>query len=173
MLLLGGARAGKSELAQRLAAADGRPVTLVATATAGDEDMRRRIARHRADRPAGWVTIEEPLELAGAIAGADPAHIVMVDCLTLWTANLMLAGVDAGAIRGRADRVVEAARARTAGVIAVTNEVGMGVVPATGLGAGFREAHGWVNRAWSMAADRALLVVAGRVLELGPPACPG
>ncbi len=165
-LLVGGARAGKSDLAQKMAVAAGGEVTVVATATALDDDMRARIARHRADRPAGWATVEEPLDLARALRDVPPEHTVIVDCLTLWTTNLMLGGRDEDAI-GEATRVAVAeARRRTAPVVVVTNEVGLGVVPASPLGARFREVHGAVNRAWSAAATRAFLVVAGRVLSL-------
>ena len=90
-VLIGGARSGKSRLAVELAAASGAPVTYVATGEAGDEEMAARIAAHRAARPAGWLTVEEPYALEHALADADPAHTLVVDCLTLWTANALAA----------------------------------------------------------------------------------
>lgn len=167
-VLVGGARAGKSSLAQAMGVASGLPVTLIATATAHDDDMHDRIVRHRADRPASWTTVEEPRDLAGALDAAEAGHLVVVDCLTLWTANLLLDGATRDHVLGAARRAVDAARARTAPVVVVTNEVGLGVVPATGLGVRYRDLHGEVNRAWCDAADRAFLVVAGRTLALEP-----
>lgn len=165
-LLLGGARSGKSTLAVQLARSSGRPVVFVATAEARDAEMAARIARHRAQRPAGWTTVEEPLELRAAVAAAPSDACVVVDCLSLWVANLLE--------RGRADEEVEA-EARDAAVlsagrepptVAVTNEVGLGLVPATELGRRYRDVVGRVNAAWAGAADEAALVVAGRLLPL-------
>jgi adenosylcobyric acid synthase len=158
--LLGGARSGKSALAAELAG-DG-PVTFVATGTAGDEEMAERIALHRAERPAGWITVEEPVALRDAVASAEGT--VVVDCLSLWVANLFEAGW--------ADADVEAEAAETARVatgrrtIAVSNEVGLGVVPATPLGRRYRDVLGRVNASWADAAEDAYLVVAGRALRL-------
>lgn len=91
-LLLGGARSGKSALAGELALGSGRPVVVVATAQAGDADMARRIAAHRAERPDGWHTVEEPIELGTTVVAAPPGTLVVVDCLTLWVSNLLLGG---------------------------------------------------------------------------------
>jgi adenosyl cobinamide kinase/adenosyl cobinamide phosphate guanylyltransferase len=160
VLLLGGARSGKSELALRLAERSGREVVFVATAEARDDEMRERIERHRAERPGAWATVEEPLDLAGALARVRPETCAIVDCLSLWVSNLMERGLDA---EDSAPAAAAAARPLT---IAVSNEVGLGVVPATPLGRAYRDVLGRVNRIWADAADETYLVVAGRVLRL-------
>ena len=166
-LLIGGARAGKSSLAARYASAAGMPVTFVATAEALDEEMVQRVACHRAERPEGWRTVEEPVELGAALeAAGDDA--VIVDCLTLWVTNLVLAGLDDEEIERRADAVAAAAAARESLTLAVTNEVGLGVIPASDLGRRFRDLLGRVNAIWGRHADEVLLVVAGRALRLEP-----
>lgn len=165
VLLLGGARSGKSDLAVRLAAAQPRPVTLIATAEAGDADMATRIARHRAERPAEWRTVETPIELAAAIAAAPPGACLVVDDLTLWVANLL----GAGDLEARTAAAIAAAAARRAELtIVVSNEVGMGIVPDNGLARSYRDELGRVNAAWAVAADRSYLLVAGRLLALEP-----
>jgi adenosyl cobinamide kinase/adenosyl cobinamide phosphate guanylyltransferase len=161
--LLGGARSGKSSLALELAERAGGPVTFIATATAGDEEMAARIAAHRVERPGTWTTVEEPLRLHEALEAAEGT--VVVDCLSLWVANLLEAGVTAIEEQSVAAAAV-AARRRT---IAVSNEVGLGVVPATPLGRRYRDVLGRVNAAWADAAEVTLLVVAGRALPLASP----
>lgn len=163
VLLLGGARSGKSALAVRLA---GDVATLVATATAGDVEMEERIARHRAERPPGWTTVEEPIALGSALAAVPPDRVAVVDCLSLWVSNLIAGGRDDGEIEEEANRVAAAAVARPGLTVAVSNEVGMGIVPATPLGRRYRDVLGRVNAAWARGAERTLLVVAGRTLEL-------
>jgi adenosyl cobinamide kinase/adenosyl cobinamide phosphate guanylyltransferase len=155
VVYVGGARSGKSRLAVARAAAAGAPVVFVATGEAGDEEMAERIARHRAERPADWQTVEEPLELAAALHAAPPGATVIVDCLSLWVAN---GGGDVAAL--------EAAAARKALTIAVTNEVGLGIVPANALARAYRDELGRVNAAWVGAADEAYFVVAGKSLAL-------
>jgi len=155
-LLLGGARSGKSSLAVRRAAATGAPVVFVATGEARDGEMAERIRRHRAERPRAWTTVEEPLELHAAVEAAPAEACVVVDCLSLWVANLLEAG------REPDPRVP----ARSGPTIAVSNEVGLGVVPATPLGRRYRDVLGRVNAAWAAAADEAWLVVAGKALPL-------
>jgi adenosyl cobinamide kinase/adenosyl cobinamide phosphate guanylyltransferase len=158
--LLGGARSGKSALALSLAGEG--PVTFVATGEPGDEEMAERIARHRAERPAGWVTVEEPLALREAIGAAEGT--VVVDCLSFWVANLFEAGwADADVEREAAEAARVAAARRT---IAVSNEVGLGVVPATPLGRRYRDVLGRVNASWACFAKDAYFVVAGRALRL-------
>ena len=167
VLLLGGARSGKSDLACRLAAESGRDVTLIATATAGDAEMAERIERHRASRPAQWRTIEEPVELEAAVTSSDEGNYVIIDCLTLWVANLLGADVSADEVIARAGSVAAALEDMDAAV--VTNEVGLGIVPANELARTYRDTLGAVNAAFAARAQRALLMVAGRSLELASP----
>jgi adenosylcobinamide kinase/adenosylcobinamide-phosphate guanylyltransferase len=165
-LIIGGARSGKSRLAQRLAQAAGL-VTYIATAEAGDDaEMAARIARHRADRPATWRTIEEPLELASAIEkAARDTDAVLVDCLTIWLSNLFWENRD-----GPAGQAEEAARAqipriaaagRDCHVIVVSNELGCGTVPEAAVTRAFRDAQGLLNQWVAEAADEVILTVAG------------
>lgn len=165
-LLLGGARSGKSALALRRAASAGAPVLFIATAEALDAEMEARIARHRAERDPGWTTVESPLDPRSALAAA-PAHAcVLLDCLSLWVANLMQSGLDEDEILSRAVAAAKLAARRAGPTIAVSNEVGMGVVPEFELGRHYRDLLGWVNAAWAERAEEALLVVAGRTLKL-------
>jgi adenosyl cobinamide kinase/adenosyl cobinamide phosphate guanylyltransferase len=168
-VLLGGARSGKSTLAVRCGAAYDGPVCFIATATAGDREMATRIARHRAERPATWQTVEEPLELEAALAGAEEEALVIVDCLTLWVSNQLAAGPSDREIAEHAARAAARAAGRAAPVIAVSNEVGMGIVPADPLVRRFRDVHGRVNATWVAQAAQASLVVAGALLELAAP----
>lgn len=163
--LLGGARSGKSSLALRLADASGKPVCFLATAEAGDDEMAARIGRHREERPAEWATIEEPIDLAGALAAAPPDSFVVIDCLSLWVSNLMGGGWSTDRIDAASRGTAEAAAARSA-VVAVSNEVGFGIVPDNALAREYRDVLGRVNAAWADAAERTALVVAGRVLPL-------
>jgi len=165
-LLLGGARSGKSSLALRRAQDSGRAVVFVATGEAGDEEMAARIARHRAERPSDWSTVEVPLALGDALAGVHGEACVIVDCLSLWVANLMGRGDGEEAVVAAAERAASACAARRAPTLAVSNEVGMGVVPDTSLGRAYRDLLGRVNAVWAARADEALLVVAGRALAL-------
>lgn len=163
VVLLGGARSGKSALAVRLA---GEVATLVATASPGDAEMEERIRRHRAERPAAWATVEEPVALGAALVSVEPERAVVVDCLSLWVSNLIAAGWADRAIEDEARAVAAAAAARDGLTVAVSNEVGLGIVPPTSLGRRYRDVLGRVNVAWALASDRTLLVVAGRTLEL-------
>jgi adenosylcobinamide kinase / adenosylcobinamide-phosphate guanylyltransferase len=166
--LLGGARSGKSALALRLASEWAGPVVFVATAEArDDEEMSARIARHRLERPPAWTTVEEPLDLTGALAHAPEGACLVVDCLTLWAANALEAGWDDQAIERTAVEAAALAAARTALTVVASNEVGMGIVPAAPLGRAFRDVLGRVNAVFAGEAERAFLVVAGRPLELG------
>jgi adenosyl cobinamide kinase/adenosyl cobinamide phosphate guanylyltransferase len=163
VVLLGGARSGKSALAVRLG---GDAATLIATATAGDVEMEERIRLHRAERPAAWTTVEEPLALGPALAAVDPDGPVVVDCLSLWVSNLIGVGTADDAIEAGAEAVAGAAAARPGLTIVVSNEVGFGIVPATPLGRRYRDVLGRVNTTFATRAERALLVVAGRTVEL-------
>ena len=162
-VLLGGARSGKSSLAVDLARRESSPVVFLATAEPGDEDMAARILDHRSSRPAEWKTVEEPLDIGGVLADLPTESCVVLDCLTLWVANLRAAGRDAEAA---ARETVHVAAARTGHTIVVTNEVGSGIVPADPETRRFRDTLGVVNATWVAAADRALLMVAGRALRL-------
>jgi adenosyl cobinamide kinase/adenosyl cobinamide phosphate guanylyltransferase len=165
-LLLGGAAAGKSRLAVRLALASNGPVVLVATAEPRDQEMADRIRRHRRERPANWGTLEEPLELERALESAPDGAFVVVDCLTLWVSNLMERGLAADEILDRAGKGAFLAASRGGETIAVTNEVGSGIVPMNPLARRYREVLGAVNATWAEAADRTFLVVAGHVVPL-------
>jgi adenosylcobinamide kinase / adenosylcobinamide-phosphate guanylyltransferase len=165
-MLLGGARSGKSRFAIELAAAARMPVTVIATGEPGDAEMAARIAAHGAERPDGWITVEEPCALEDALGSADPTHAVIVDCLTLWVANLLGRGDDSDAVLGASAGAAASAAARSTLTIAVSNEVGLGIVPATPLGRLYRDLLGSVNRMWVDASADAALVVAGRALSL-------
>ena len=162
----GGARSGKSGYALRLAAASGAPVVMIATAEARDDEMRERIAVHRRERPAGWRTVEEPLELAGALRGLAADELAIVDCLSLWVSNLLEADPDPASIERLAAEAAGLAARHPAGCVAVTNEVGMGIVPLNELARAYRDVIGRVNAIWAAAADEAFLAVSGRVLRL-------
>lgn len=168
VLLTGGARSGKSSLALAAAAATGRPVVFVATGRAGDAEMAARIARHRAERPSEWATVEEPLDVAGVLRRTDTDACVLVDCLSLWVHALMERGDDDAQIERLAVEAAALAAARGAPVVAVTNEVGLGVVPVSASGRRYRDVLGRVNASWAAAAQHAALVVAGRLLPLFP-----
>ena len=172
-LLLGGARSGKSALATRIAAAAGESVTFVATAEPlwsgdgkGDAEMTARIAAHRLERPVGWETVEDPRLDLEVLAGIDAEQFVVVDCLTLWVANRL--GDSDEAVVAHATAMAELLRRRETGSVVVSNEVGSGIVPFEPTTRRYRDLLGWVNIAVASVADRTLLVVAGRVLEIGP-----
>ena len=178
-LILGGARSGKSRFAEQRAQTHGGPVTVIATAEAGDAEMAARIARHRADRPAHWHTIETPTALAPALREACRAEAcVIVDCLTLWLANLLTdapAGLcaphDADATpawQTEQEALLQALPTLPGTVLLVANEVGLGLVPESALGRLFRDEAGRLNQAIAARADRVTLVAAGLPLTLKP-----
>jgi adenosylcobinamide kinase / adenosylcobinamide-phosphate guanylyltransferase len=158
--LLGGARSGKSSLAIELASSWDGPVTVIATGEARDDEMAARIEAHRAERPAGWTTVEEPTELASALERTPADAAVVVDCLSLWVANVLDGDVEA-----LNERAVAAAKQRARAIV-VSNEVGLGVVPVSELGRRYRDVLGRVNAQWAAAADEAAFVVAGKLLRL-------
>lgn len=170
-LLIGGARSGKSSLAVDLGHrhhAAGSTVTYIATAPNLDDDMDRRIERHRSERPGDWLTIEEEIDLHEAMQAAGDG-LIIIDCLTLWTSNLMWNGRSDDDICAIATEVAVQARARTQPTVAITNEVGLGVHPETDLGRRYRDVLGRVNQTWASCADPALLLVAGRAVRLDDP----
>ena len=172
ILVLGGARSGKSRLAGRLAA-EREPVVLVATAmlVPDDAEMSARIARHRAERPASWTTVEAPRDLEGVLPGlVDRDGSVVIDCVTLWISNLMLGQGTFGpledeAILSAVDRATHAARGR-ARVIWVSNEVGSGIIPMNALARRFADLQGWANQRLTAACDAVHLCVAGLTVRL-------
>lgn len=169
ILLLGGARSGKSRLALRLAAQRG-DVLFVATAEALDDEMRTRIAAHRRERPATWTTLEEPVDLPAALAHLAPSvATVVLDCLTLWVSNRLLLQADPAAdatILAETERLLDRYAGGTATWIVVSNEVGLGLVPDTELGRRYRDILGEVNQRFAQRADRVLLMVAGLPVDL-------
>jgi adenosylcobinamide kinase / adenosylcobinamide-phosphate guanylyltransferase len=161
-LVLGGARSGKSRYAETLITALPPPWVYVATAEALDTEMSERIAAHRARRGPQWRTIETPRDLATALASSAHAP-TLVDCLTLWLSNLLLAEVD---IDGETARLETALAAAQAPVILVANEVGSGIVPERPLGRRFRDLQGTLNQRLAVRADRVVLMVAGLPLAV-------
>lgn len=176
-LFLGGARSGKSAHAEQLAVASGKEVVYIATGAAGDAEMAERIAHHRAQRPAHWRTVEEPMALAAALAEwRSPQRIVLVDCLTLWLCNLLFSDgrqyPDVGAIelperfhQERAALLSELAVAR-GDVALVSNEVGLGIVPWGAVSRCYADEAGRLNQAVAAACDRVVFVAAGLPLVL-------
>jgi len=169
-LILGGARSGKSRFALATMPPRAR-VAFVATAEARDPDLAARIARHRAERPASWATVEAPIALVDALDGlAGRVDVALVDCLTLWVANRMLRGDDEAVVLGEIDRLAALMARRPFDLTLVSNEVGQGVHPPTAEGLRFQDLLGLVNQRVAAAADRVTLVVAGLPLTLKAPA---
>jgi adenosylcobinamide kinase/adenosylcobinamide-phosphate guanylyltransferase len=160
--VLGGARSGKSRYAESVVSALPPPWFYLATATAGDDEMAARIAAHRARRSPPWHTIEAPRDLTSGLAARGHAP-ALVDCLTLWLSNLMLAEVD---VEAEIDRLEKALQAAAAPVVLVANEVGLGIVPDHPLGRRFRDWQGLLNQRMAARADRVVLMVAGLPLVL-------
>jgi len=167
-LLIGGARSGKSDLAVQIGERHDGPVTFVATAQRFDDDMGRRIERHRAERP-GWPTVEAPVELRRALTETPDDHLVIIDCLTLWVSNMMLEEWTEEAINEYSVATAAVAATRRAPTVVVTNEVGLGIHPANELGRQYRDLLGRVNRIWAEVAQTTLFLVAGRAVPLHDP----
>jgi len=162
-LITGGARSGKSRLAESLARQSGLRLRYVATAQPLDAEMADRIAQHRADRGPGWETLEAPLDLAPAMAGALPGSVTLVDCATLWLTNHLLAGHDLAA---ETERLLAALATARGPVIVVTNEVGWGIVPENALARAFRDEQGRLNQRLAAAAGLVVAVLSGLPLAL-------
>lgn len=156
-LVLGGARSGKSRYAEGLVAQRAAPWLYVATAEPGDAEMAARIAAHKARRGDGWTTIEAPRDLAAALAG-HASMPILIDCLTLWLSNVMLADADIEAEFARLERALDQAGGPVA---LVANEVGCGLVPENALARRFRDLQGFLNQRLAIRADRVVLMVAG------------
>ena len=174
-LILGGARAGKSTFALRLAAEiearSERPVCFIATAQAFDNEMRERISRHRSERPPYWITIEEPIRLDAALRRAPDSSVIVVDCITLLVSNWLLQE-DKPALEpllATVDNSLAIAAAGNKRLILVSNEVGLGLVPDTPLGRQFRDTLGRINQKLAQAVDTVYLLVAGLPVRIKPP----
>jgi adenosylcobinamide kinase/adenosylcobinamide-phosphate guanylyltransferase len=182
ILVLGGARSGKSTFAEKLAANSQRSVAYIATATASDEEMQARIVRHRAQRPQAWRTLEEPLDLAGAVWRASSlADVLLLDCVTLWTSNWLMqqVGIDwneqvvsdmlftENALK-EVEAMLQVLRALPTHktLIVVSNEIGAGLVPEYALGRAYRDTLGYVNQCLARSAERVYLLVAGIAVDL-------
>lgn len=159
--MVGGARSGKSRLAESLALAAGGVPAYIATAEAWDDEMAARIARHREDRGAGWTTVEAPRDLAGALAGLPGP--VLIDCATLWLTNVMLAEAPVG---DEVAVLLAALAAHPGPVVVVSNEVGWGIVPENALARAFRDEQGRLNQQIAAAADLVVGVMAGLPMVL-------
>jgi adenosylcobinamide kinase / adenosylcobinamide-phosphate guanylyltransferase len=159
-LVLGGARSGKTSFAQMQAQAVGQSgrLVMIATGQALDKEMRQRIALHRAERGEAWTTVEAPLDLAAALIGLGPADVAVVDCLTLWLTNLMLAEME---LETATQALVAAVKAVRCPLWLVSNEVGLGIVPENALARRFRDAAGRLHQQLAAVADHVVLVVAG------------
>ncbi|MBP8198615.1 MAG: bifunctional adenosylcobinamide kinase/adenosylcobinamide-phosphate guanylyltransferase [Chromatiaceae bacterium] len=165
-LILGGVRSGKSRLAERLASEGAGPVTYIATATAGDGEMAARIAAHRARRPAHWGLVEEPLHLAAALAAhAAPGRCLLIDCLTLWLTNLLLAE-DASLCEREGDALLQVLPTLPGRIIMVSNETSLGVMPLGELSRRFGDAAGQLHQDLTPHCDRVILAIAGLPLTL-------
>jgi len=165
-LLLGGARSGKSALAVRMMSTRPEGVVVIATAEGGDDEMRERIRRHRSSRPPDWVIVEEPIEMSTAIADVGADHGLIIDCLTLWTSNLMGLGLEDLEIEDRARTAATGAASRVGRTIVVSNEVGTGIVPDNALARRYRDLLGRINTIWADASDSVYLTVAGGVVPV-------
>ena len=157
-LVLGGARSGKSCHAEALIEACTAPWVYIATAQAYDDEMRDRIAEHRARRPVGWQTVDAPLELSQAIVAQPAGRPILVDCLTLWLTNLILAERDISAAR---EALIAACERISAPLVLVGNEVGLGIVPENALARRFRDEAGRLHQALAARAGRVVFMVAG------------
>jgi adenosylcobinamide kinase / adenosylcobinamide-phosphate guanylyltransferase len=185
ILIIGGARSGKSTFAEQLAIKSGHSVAYIATATASDDDMHDRIARHQAARPSSWLTIEEPLHLAEAVQRTTTlADVVLLDCITVWLSNWLLAQEELHPLSStpsslygeKAMQEIEAllrivATLAASGpdfkrLVVVTNEVGLGIVPAFALGRVYRDVLGLVNKRLAQEASRVYLMVAGLAVDI-------
>jgi adenosylcobinamide kinase/adenosylcobinamide-phosphate guanylyltransferase len=162
-LALGGVRSGKSRYALNYAQRFSR-VTFVATAQVSDEEMAEKIRRHRLERPESWRTIEEPVDLAGAIDVAGVCDLVLIDCLTVFAGNLL--GLAADDSAAHIDRFLAALRRTPTSIVLVSNEVGSGVVPAYPSGRQFRDLLGELNQKVAAIADNVVLMIAGLPLAL-------
>ena len=171
VFILGGARSGKSDFAQRIAQKSGGRVLFVATAEPGDDEMRNRIQKHIESRPTDWSTLEEPVDLETAIrSSSDGYDTLLIDCLTLWVSNFLInheqeANVES-LILDKAKTLLELYECSSSTWVVVSNEVGLGLVPSYELGRAYRDALGRVNQLFAARADRVYFMVSGLALDL-------
>lgn len=163
IFILGGASSGKSAYAEKLVVSTGKPKIYLATAQAFDDEMRQKIAAHIAQRGDGWTTIEAPFDPAVALRSRDSAHVVLLDCVTLWLTNVLLADHD---VEAACDDLLAALSDCPCPVVVVSNEVGQGIVPDNALSRRFRAAQGRINRRIAAQADTVVAVMAGLPLVL-------
>ena len=169
-LVLGGARSGKSRHAEFLVESQSGPCVYLATAEPGDAEMAERIARHRARRGGRWTTVEEPLDLVGALAaGAGPDRVVLVDCLTLWLSNLLGAGRE---VEAACEHLIGALPSLGGPVVFVSNEVGLGVVPDNALARRFVDHAGRLHQSLAAAATSVVVMTAGIPMHIKGPGAP-
>lgn len=179
VFVTGGARSGKSRFAEQLVTEMRQPVVYLATMVPGDEELQERVAAHRRRRPSEWKTVEEALDVAAAIRRIDPKSVILLDCLSLWVSNALLAAIpntDAASppnwVRAadlcakQAQDVLEQQRARPGAMVVVSNEVGMGIVPIGALARVYRDALGLVNQLFAGNASAAYLIVSGLPFRL-------
>ena len=162
-LVIGGARSGKSSFAEGLVLATNRPRRYIATAQAWDNEMRARIAQHREQRGEGWITVEAPLDLAGALANAQTNEVVLVDCATLWLSNHLLSDANLDA---EGANLLAAIAQCPASIVVVSNEVGWSIVPDNALARAFRDAQGRLNQQMAAQAGLVVAVMAGLPIVL-------
>ena len=166
-LITGGARSGKSSFAEKLAVQSAKERVYIATMQGLDEEMKDRIEKHKAQRGNGWLTVEEPLELLKVLKREDKkGRVLLIDCLTLWVTNRMLKGEKEKDILKAAEAAADFCEGAGAKVIAVSNEVGMGLVPDNKLGREFRDIQGRVNRVFAKRAKKVFFMVSGIPLEV-------
>jgi adenosylcobinamide kinase/adenosylcobinamide-phosphate guanylyltransferase len=169
IIILGGVRSGKSRYAQQLAGDIGKRVLFLATAEAGDDEMKHRIARHKSSRPESWRTIEEQMDIAGALRkNAARADAVIIDCITVWLSNLLLHNekLSEKEMTAEIDRLIDSYEQGEVTYIIVSGEVGMGIVPEHPLGRIFRDYLGLANQRLAAKADRVVLMVAGIPMDV-------
>jgi len=167
-LILGGVRSGKSRYAAELARELASPVTLIATGTGLDDEMAARIALHRANRPAAWSVVEEPIHLAAALAAtASSDNVILIDCLTLWVTNLLCSD-DPQGLRREASALVETLSSLPGHCVLVSNEVGLGIIPVNALARRFADEAGELHQRLAALCDRVVLMVAGIPMTVKP-----
>ncbi len=168
LLVTGGARSGKSVLAERFAAEHGAGLTYIATARADDAEMAARIGLHQARRGADCRTLEAPIDLSGALMASDGPGVRLVDCLTVWLANVMFADRAPADCTAAVGELVKTLRMQKGPVVLVTNELGQGIVPADAATRAYRDAHGAMNQAVAAIADEVWMAVCGLPLCVKP-----